>query len=66
MQVQSDLREEIKREFPPFQEKTQLQPYYMSYEYPDRQQRLYELWKRLLVFVCRAQRRLTFSRDELS
>jgi len=37
----------------------------MNYEYPDRQQKLFEMWKALLIFICQTQRRLSFSREEL-
>lgn len=63
---QHDIRQAIQREFPQFQEKSQLQSYYMDYEYPDRQQKLFDMWKRLLLFVCREQRRLIIHRDELA
>lgn len=63
----SDIRDQIKKEFPDnFASKASLQEYYMSYEYPAQQHKTYELWKRLLVFVCVAERKLTFSRKYLS
>lgn len=64
--MESELHENIKAQFSCFGSKNQLQDYYMSYEFPEKQQKLYELWKKLLLFVCKAQGRLTFSRRQLA